>query len=140
MNKKAQTSMILGIVGAVLSFFGSGVLAFAANFGLAIAAIVFSVLAKKELKTLSDGGKGRGKGQATAGLVLGIVNIAIVLLGVLGIYMITNIEIASQAYCPKEMGMVDQCVDNGDGTATCMYMETLETNCYTDVLDESQFK
>ena len=103
-------------------------------------AIVLSVLSNKELKKLEDGGKGKGKGQATAGLVLGIVNIALVVLGALGLYMISDIEIASKAYCPKEMNMVNQCVDNGDGTATCMYMDAIEMNCYNEVLDESQFK
>ena len=140
MNKNAKISMILGIVGAVLGLFASGVLFFLIVFGLGVAAIVFSVLAKKELGKLKDGGKGKGKGQATAGLVLGIINIAVVLLGVLGLYMITNVDIASAAYCPVEMGMVKDCVDNGDGTATCIYMDVMETTCYTEVLDESQYK
>lgn len=133
MKDKATISMVLGIVGAVLSLFVSGVIGFALIFALGVAAIVFSVLYKKEAK--------KGNGKATAGLVLGIINIAIVLLGILGIYMITNIDIASQAYCPKEMNMVSDCVDNGDGkTATCMYMETMEMQCYTESLDESQYK
>lgn len=140
MNQNAKISMILGIVGAVLSLFVSGVVAFALIFGLGVAAIVFSVLAKKELNKLKDGGKGKGKGQATAGLVLGIVNVVIVVLAVLGIYMIMNIDIASQAYCPVEMNMVNQCVDNGNETATCMYMDSIEMNCYTKSLDESQYK
>ena len=140
MNNKAKYSMILGIVGAVISLFFSGVIAFIIILGLGIAAIVLSVLANKELKKLKNGGKGKGKGQATAGLVLGIVNIAMVVLGALGMYMISDVEIASMAYCPNEMNMVKDCVDNNDGTATCLYMNTIELKCYTDVLDESQFK
>lgn len=140
MNQKAKISMILGIVGAVFSFFAGGILGFAIILALGIAAIVMSVLAKKELKKLKNGGAGQGKGQATAGLVLGIFNIAIVVLGVLGIYMIMDIDIASKAYCPKDMGMVKDCVDNKDGTSTCMYLETMEMQCYSESLDESQYK
>ena len=136
MNKNAKISMICGIASLVVSLFLSVIIGPI----IAVVAIVFSVLAKKELKKLKDGGKGKGKSQATAGLTCAIISLVIVAITALGMLMINNIEIASAAYCPKEMGLVKDCVDNGDGTSTCMYMDQIEMNCYTEVLDESQFK
>lgn len=137
MNNKAKYSLIAGIVGLIIAFFAIGVFMFAIVFALGVAAIVLSVLAKKELK---KAGKGKGQGQATAGLVLGIITIGFVLLGVIGLIALSDVDITSQMYCPKEMEMVEDCKIDEDGiTATCMYMDTMEIKCYVDVLDESQY-
>ena len=69
-NKKAMWSMILGI----LSLFCCGVVT-------GIAAIVLSQQAKQEIR--ASGGVQTGEGQAQAGLVLGIIGIAITGVGVL---------------------------------------------------------
>ena len=68
-NKKAMWSLILGI----LSLFCCGVVT-------GIAAIVLSQQAKQEIR--ASGGVQTGEGQAQAGLVLGIIGIAITVLGI----------------------------------------------------------
>jgi hypothetical protein len=68
-NKKALWSMILGI----LSLFCCGVVT-------GIVAIVLSQQAKQEIR--ASGGAQTGEGQAQAGLVLGIIGIAITVLGI----------------------------------------------------------
>lgn len=139
MNQKANTSMILGICGIIFSFVAYGFLAFAVFFSLGVAAIVFSVLAKKEMKHMKNQGKGKGKGQATAGLVMGIIIVVITIMSVLGYIIITNVDITSRIYCAKEMGFVNNCVPNEDGkTATCEFMGEEKMPCYLDVLDETQ--
>lgn len=136
-NNKALISMVLGIAGGLMTFFLMGTVVYIISAALGIAAIVLSVMAKKEI---ANNKNSSGKGMAIAGMILGIANLVLVVIMVLGLYMISNIEIASAAYCPKEMNMVNQCVDNHDGTADCVYMDVLETHCYTEVLDESQYK
>ena len=59
----------------------SGILAWLGVFGLGgILAVIFGHMAKKEIR--QGGGLVTGDGQATAGLVLGYINIAITLIGV----------------------------------------------------------
>ena len=69
-NQKALWSMILGI----LSLFCCGVLT-------GIAAIVLSQQAKKEIA--ASGGMQTGSGQAQAGFVLGIIGIALTVVGLI---------------------------------------------------------
>lgn len=142
MNKNAKISMILGIVGGVLSLFmPMATVSAVILLAIGVAAIIFYVLAKKELKKLKDGGKGKGKGQATAGLVLGIISVVMGLMVFLLFYIFSDPEISSTIYCPLEMGLASDCVDNGDGkTATCQYMGSVDMQCNIDVLDESQYK
>ncbi len=70
-NQKALWSMILGI----LSLFCCGVLT-------GIVAVVLSQQAKKEIA--ASGGMQAGSGQAQAGFVLGIIGIALTVLGLIG--------------------------------------------------------
>ena len=138
MNKKANASMILGIIGLVFFLFAYGIPSFIVLFALGIAAIVCSVLAKKEMSKEKNKGKGKGKGQATAGLVMGIIIIVLTLFAILGYIMITNVDVASSIYCPKEMGMVSNCVKKDEKTATCELMGVGEIPCNLDVLEETQ--
>ena len=48
-NKKALISMILGIVGGLMTFFLMGTVVYIISAALGIAAIVLSVMAKKEI-------------------------------------------------------------------------------------------
>jgi hypothetical protein len=72
-NKKALWSLILGI----LSLFCCGVVT-------GIVAIVLSQQAKQEIR--ASGGLQTGEGQAQAGLVLGIIGIAITVVGIVVVF------------------------------------------------------
>lgn len=63
-NQKALISMILGIVGLVCCGLVAGV-----------GAIILSVMAKKEIE--ASGGQQTGASMATAGMILGIIGIAL---------------------------------------------------------------
>lgn len=140
MNRKANISMILGIVGLVFFLFAYGIVSFIILFALGIAAIIYSAIAKKEMEHTKNKGKGKGKGQATAGLVMGIIIVVFTLFALLGYIMITNVDVSSAIYCPKEMGMVNNCVKKDEKTATCELMGVGEIPCYLEVLDDSQMK
>lgn len=141
MNKNAMISMIVGIIASVLSFvLPMENIAGAVLLVLGAVAIVFSVLAKKELKKMKNAGEGKGKGQATAGMVLGIVNAVLGLMVFLVVFAINDPEIASQVYC-IEPEMVSECSTPSDdnGISTCKYMGTVEIKCKKDVLSEEQY-
>ena len=71
-NKKAMWSMILGILSLVCCGVITG-----------IAAIVLSQQAKREIA--ASGGMQTGAGQAQAGFVLGIIGVAITVIGVIAV-------------------------------------------------------
>ena len=139
MNKNAMVSMIVGIVGAILSLFLpmeyiSGFIIVSSG----VVSVIFYNLASKELKKLKDGGVGKGKGQATAGLVLGIINIVMGLMVFLAIYALNDIEIASAIYCPDST-MVRDCTFSDDELSTCKYSGVLDIKCKNEVLEDEQY-
>jgi hypothetical protein len=76
-NGKATTAMVLGILGIV--FFWLTVL----DLGLAVPAIVLGALALRDAKRFPERG---GRGKALAGLICGIVSVALVLVTVVVVY------------------------------------------------------
>ena len=141
MNKYAMISMIVGIIASVLSFIlPMNNIAAIILLVLGAVAIVFSVIAKKELKKMKKAGEGKGKGQATAGLVLGIVNVVLALMAFLVVFANNDPEIASQVYC-VDPNMVSECSTPSDdnGISTCKYMGSAEIKCKKDVLSEEQY-
>ena len=50
-----------------------------------------------------------------------------------------DINYNDSVLCPMD-NVVKDCIDNGDGTSTCKYVNQLEIPCSTDKLKESQFK
>ena len=141
MNKNAIISMVLGIIASVLSFvlplnnLAGGILLV-----IGIGAIIFSVLAKKELNKMKNKGEGKGKGQATAGMVLGIINAVMALMVFLVVFAISDPEVASLVYC-VEKDMVNQCSTPSDdaGLSTCKYMNTVDIKCNKEVLTKEQY-
>lgn len=73
-NGMAVASLVLGIVGLLISLFGV----------LPILAIVFGAVGRRQI----DQGGGRGRGMATAGLILGVIGLIlfVVVLVVVGIH------------------------------------------------------
>ena len=141
MNKKAMISMITGIIASVLSLFlPMSNLAGVILLIVGVVAIVFSVLANKELKKMKNEGKGKGKGQATTGLVLGIINAVMGLMVFLVVFAVSDPEIASMVYC-VDTNVVNDCSTPSDdaGISTCKYMDTVDIKCKKDVLKEEQY-
>lgn len=140
-NIKATISMITGIITFVLMFFAPANYIYLIIVGLlGIVPIVLSALAKRELKGLKKLGKGFGKKEATIGKVLGIITIVLSVLYLLSLKLLSDVEIASMAYCPNQ-NQVDSCVENKDGiTSKCLFMKTMELNCKNEVLKPNQYK
>lgn len=139
MENKSKYSLVAGIIGIILSLFAIGPFMFFCVFAFGVAAIILGILSRRELNAITNKTKTKEKKQAKIGIILGIITVVIVVLGVLGLMMLNDVEITSKMYCPKEMGMVSDCKINEDEkTATCLYMESLEIQCYKDVLDPSQ--
>jgi hypothetical protein len=70
---KSSTMALLSLICGILAWIGV--------FGLGgILAVIFGYMAKKEIR--QGGGMVTGGGQATAGLILGYVNIAVTLVGI----------------------------------------------------------
>ena len=79
-NGLAVASLILGIVGLLIQFFGI----------VNILAIVFGFVAKGQI----DRGQGEGRGMAIAGIVLGFIGLAILILVL--IYVGSNLTVFSR--------------------------------------------
>ena len=135
-NKKALASMIIGIITAVLILLAPVNNTYIIVVGLiGIIPIILSTIAKNEIKS----GEGKGKGEAHAGLILGIATISFAIIYILAMKMISDVEIASMAYCPNK-NQVSSCKYNDDGeTSTCLFMEQLVLTCKNSVLTEEQY-
>lgn len=141
MNKKAMISMIAGITAFVLSnFLPVNNIAGAVLLIVGVVAIIFSILAKKELKKMKNEGKGQGKGQATIGMVLGIIYTIMGFCAFLVLYATNDPEIASSVYC-SDTKMVTECSTPSDdaGISTCKYMGEIDIKCKSNVLVEEQY-
>ena len=79
-----------------------------------------------------------GKGMSIAGIVLGFLGILFFGLGYMGLKMLSGPEFAKQ-FCVNEQ-LVNDCVDNGDGTAKCLYSSSTDITCQIEDLKESQYK
>ena len=68
------------------------------------------------------------------------MTIILSVLYVLALKLVSDVEIASMAYCPYE-NQVSECIQNEDGkTSQCMFMKEMEITCNNDVLKPSQYK
>jgi hypothetical protein len=84
----------------------AGILAWLGVFGLGgIAAVIAGYIARSEIN--ASGGRISGSGMATAGLVLGYINIALTLLGICLIALAFAGLIASPAVCAPFMNNIN---------------------------------
>ena len=83
----APASLILGILGLLVSLFGFGLVSFVGVL-LGVPAIVLGILARKRLAV-----EGQPTGTATAGMVLGVIAVAVGL-----------VFTAACMYCSKRLG------------------------------------
>lgn len=141
-NVKAKICMILGIINMVILFLLPvnyiNVCSYISIL-LGVIAIIIYILVKKEFDTLKDGGKEKGKKQAKIGFILSIICIVLSFINLLSLVILNDPEITSQIYCiDKEI--VNNCATSSDDVTSCKYMNTLDIQCYTEVLEEEQYK
>lgn len=141
-NIKANVCMVLGIINMVIILLLPvdyiNVCSYISIL-LGVMAIVFYILVKRELDTLKDGDETKGKKQAKIGFILSIICISLSFINLLSLVILNDPEITSQIYCiDKEM--VNKCATSSDDVTSCKYMNTLDIQCYTDVLEEEQYK
>jgi hypothetical protein len=134
-NKKALASMVIGIITTILILMAPTNNTYIIIVGImGIIPIVLSIIAKKEMNLKKI------KGEAKAGFILGIVTLSFAIIYILAMKMISDVEIASMAYCPNK-NQVSSCKYNDDGeTSTCLFMDQLVLKCKNDVLTEEQYE
>lgn len=140
-NSKAVSSMVIGIITFCLMVIAPTNYTYIIIVGvLGIVPIVLSVIAKKELKEFKKGGEKLGKKESKIGMILGIVTIVLSLMYILSLRLLSDVEVASMAYCPNQ-NQVSSCEYNDDGkTSKCLFMGTMELNCKNEVLKPNQYK
>ena len=133
-NKLAVASLVLAVLAALIMFFwpDDNIIGYALIAVCAIAAIVCGAVGKSQIKKSKE----EGKGMATAGIIMGIVLVILIVMSYIGLQAIKDVSFNDQVYCKQ----VSSCVDNGDGTSTCLFMDELEMPCTTEYLTEAQFK
>lgn len=102
---------------------------------LAIASIIFGFIGRKQIKKSSE----KGSSLALAGIIVSFIIIVWTSLALFGFMAMKDISYTDVALCPMD-NYVNDCVDNGDGTSTCMYAKVYEIPCSTNVLKDNQFK
>ena len=133
-NKLAVASLVLAIVAALIMFFwpNADTIAYVLIVVCGVAAVVCGIIGNSQIKKSKE----EGKGFATAGIIMGIVLVILIVMSYIGLQAIKDVSFNDQVYCKQ----VSSCVDNGDGTSTCLFMDELEMPCTTEYLTEAQFK
>lgn len=133
-NKLAIASFVLAIISIVVAFIPSDAAWLGGIYYLAIfAGLILSIVALVQIKKKNQSGK--------IFAILGLVGVILsfVLIFVIGIIQLTNMPEQDKnnlIYCPY----VTECVDNGDKTSTCLYVDDSEVVCSNDFLTEDQYK
>ena len=123
-NKNATIALVLMVIGIIGLF--------APNFdkimylfvGMIVLCVVQACFAKTAQKQIAANENETGMGVAKAAFFLGIAGAIFYTLGVMSLYMINDEELRNNVYCPQ----ATNCVDNGDGTSTCMF-SGMKINC-----------
>ena len=133
-NKLAISALVCSILSGIIGFIPSEAAFLGLLYlGLLIATIVLSIMSFSQIK------KKNQKGKIFAVLALVGLFLAFVLSLVIGIIQIGNMtetERNDMLFCTY----VTDCVDNNDGTSTCVYVDETEKTCTTDLLKKDQFK
>ncbi len=135
-NKLAVASLVLVTVAVLIMLFWPDVDTVSiacALIGLCgVAAVVCGAVGKSQIKKSKE----EGKGMAIAGIIMGVILAIMGVMSYAGFQVIKDVAFNDQVYCKQ----VSSCVDNGDGTSTCLFMDQLEMPCTTEYLTEAQFK
>lgn len=137
-NVSSMLSLVIALISLIaVIFFPENLVIVGASICIIIAviSIVLGFVGRKQIKSSNE----KGKGLALAGIIIGFVTVIWSGLGIFGFLAMQDINFNDSSLCPMD-NYVKDCVDNGDGTSTCKYMEQLEIPCSTDKLKDSQFK
>ena len=102
---------------------------------LGVFSIIFHYLSKKELDP--ENNKKEMK-LSKFGFIASIVCIVLSFINLLSLVILNDPDITSQVYC-TEKDLVSNCATSSDDITTCRYMDTLDIQCYTEVLEEDQY-
>ena len=138
-NTMSILSLVLSIVSLAISFVWPDVNTVTIMCTIcllfAIAGIIMGFMGRKQIKTSNE----KGKGLALAGIIIGFISAIFNGMAIFGSIAMKNIDYNDMSLCTMD-NVTKDCVDNGDGTSTCKYMNSYEIPCSTDKLKESQFK
>lgn len=133
-NKIGIASFILAIISILMIFIPSDAeWLVSLYYIILLVGLVMSIVALTQIKKKNQS----GKGYAIFGLI-GVI-LSFVIMIVVGVIQISNMseeEMNDLIYCPYST----DCVDNGDGTSTCIYVDDSSVKCKTELLKEEQFK
>lgn len=134
MNKKLRIAIILVVVAVLLVLLCPSVslmIPFSIiGIILCISALVLNYTYRKESK--------EKKGTSTILNIFGILVLVFCLMELLGTILMSNADL-NEVICERE-DMVNNCVDQGNGTSKCKYMKSVEIPCNNDVLEDNQIK
>lgn len=133
-NKIGIASFVLAILSIIVLFIPSDAIWLGVLYDIVtLVALVMSIVALVQIKKKNQS----GKLYAILGLVGTILSFIIMI--VVGIIEFSNMpeeEFNDIMYCPYAI----DCVDNKDGTSSCVYIDDTTVKCTTDLLKEEQFK
>ena len=138
-NTKAKICKILSIINILILFLLPGKFISVGSYVsilFGVAGILIYILVKKEFDTLKDT---NGKNPAKFGFIASIVCIALSFINLLSMVILNDPEITSQVFC-IDKNIVNNCATTSDELTSCKYMDTLDIQCYTEVLDKEQYK
>ena len=133
-NKIGIASFVLAILSIIMLLIPSEATWLGAvYFIVVLAGLVMSIVALVQIKKKNQSGK--------VYAVLGLVGtiLSFVIMFVVGVVQVANMseeEFNDMIYCPY----ATDCVDNDDGTSSCVYVDDSTVKCTTDLLKEDQFQ
>lgn len=133
-NKLGITAFVIAILSSIISFIPSeatwlGV----ALILLIIASLIMGIVALSQIKKKNQSGK---VFPILAIIVVILIFVISIIAAVIEIKNMPEEEFNDLMYCPYAI----DCVDNGDGTSSCIYVDDSQVKCSTDLLKEDQFK
>ncbi len=133
-NKIGIASFVLVILSIIILFIPSEAIWLSILYDIVVlVGLVLSIVALVQIKKKNQS----GKVYAVLGLV-GVI-LSFVIMIVVGVAQIANMpeeEFNDMMYCPY----VTDCVDNGDGISSCVYVDDSTVKCSTKLLKENQFQ
>ena len=131
-NRNAIISFVIAIVALLCMFYPDQKtvsVAFAAMVFLGLTSTILGFMAKREIAKTPQ----KGKGYATAGVVIGIIMIVFGIFGFLGLELLKNEDLVNQNICP----LLTECVEKDETHYTCDYYGTPIT-CKKEVIDKNK--
>ena len=133
-NKLGITAFALTILSSIICFVPSEATWLAVTLILLIiASLIMGIVALSQIKKKNQSGK-----VFPILAIIGVILIFVISItaAVIEIQNMPEEEFNDLMYCPYAI----DCVDNGDGTSSCISVDDSQVKCSTDLLKEDQFK